>query len=108
MFAAAWGRSGIYNHELMDWLQSSRWHYDWPSDVLIHGARRPTAVTALSHGGRRFYRRNIGLWPDGITIAVICVFLLLPRQIKNRKAMTDELPPRHSLWQYAPRFRVVF
>lgn len=60
---------GFANHKLMNWLQTSRWHYclRLPSDVLIHGARRyPTAVTKLYPmvGEATFYR-NVGLWLDG-------------------------------------------
>lgn len=61
---------GFANHELMGWLQASRWHYclRLHCDVLLHGAirRYPVAVGSLYPplGEARLYR-NVGLWQDG-------------------------------------------
>ena len=97
------------NHELMDWLQASRWHYclRLPSDVLVHGARRyPTAVTKLyPKVGEAIFYRNVGLWLDG---HYRCNLVLAsPQRVKEPWAvMTSEPPTLQTLWQYALRFRV--
>ncbi|MGF1540320.1 MAG: hypothetical protein ACFCU5_07690 [Pleurocapsa sp.] len=60
---------GFANHQLINWLQNSRWHYclRLSCNVMIHGARRypielryltpPKAEAILYH--------NVGLWLDG-------------------------------------------
>lgn len=60
---------GFANHQLIQWLQKSSWHYSLrlPCDVMIHGARRhpielkylipPSSEATLFH--------NVGLWLDG-------------------------------------------
>lgn len=60
----------MLNHDLMEWLRSSGWHYclRLPSDVLLHGLRRyPIAVGSVYPplGEARLYR-HVGLWQDGI------------------------------------------
>lgn len=60
---------GFANHELMQWLRHSRWHYclRLPCDVFIHTSRRyPVIVKTLYPplGEARLYQ-NIGLWLDG-------------------------------------------
>jgi hypothetical protein len=100
---------GFANHELMGWLQASRWHYclRLPCDVLLHGPKRhPVEVGWLYPpvGEARFFR-NVGLWQDGI---YRCNLVLAT--VKGAKdswaVITDEPPSLQTLWQYALRFRV--
>lgn len=61
---------GFANHELMNWLRSSRWHYclRLPCDVLLHGPRRYPATVGSIYpplGEARLYR-HVGFWADGI------------------------------------------
>ena len=60
---------GFANHELMNWLQDSSWHYGLrlPCDVTLHGPRRhPIELKYLwpSKGEAIFYH-HVGLWLDG-------------------------------------------
>ena len=61
---------GFANHELMGWLQASRWHYclRLPCDVLLHGASKyPRRVGDLypPFGEARLYRQ-VRLWADEV------------------------------------------
>lgn len=100
---------GFANHELMNWLAQSRWHYclRLPCDVLLHTARRyPVMVGTLYPplGEARLYE-NVGLWQDG---GHRCNLVLAT--VKGAKdawaVVTDEPPTLQTLWQYALRFRV--
>ena len=100
---------GFANHELMGWLQTSRWHYclRLPCDVWLHGPRRyPTMVGSMYPplGQARLYR-NVGLWLDGVHR---CNLVLAT--VKGAKepwaVITNESPTLQTLWQYALRFRV--
>lgn len=100
---------GFANHELMRWLQASRWHYclRLPCDVILHGASKyPSIVGSLYPplGEARLYRQ-VRLWADG---AYRCN--LVVATVKGAKqswaVVTDELPSLQTLWQYALRFRV--
>jgi len=54
---------GFANHELMGWLQASRWHYclRLPCDVLLHGASKyPRLATSSTIREARLYRRVYG------------------------------------------------
>lgn len=100
---------GFANHQLMSWLQQSRWHYCLriPCDVLLHGPRRcPREVRRLwpSKGEAVLYH-NVGLWDDG---RYRCNLVLANiRGVKEPWAViTDESPTLQTLWQYALRFRV--
>ena len=60
---------GFGNHELVNWLQNSAWHYclRLPCDVTLHGARRhPIELKYLYPPKSKavFYQR-VGLWLDG-------------------------------------------
>ena len=98
---------GFANHQLMSWLQQSRWHYCLriPCDVVLHGPRRcPMEVRSLwpSKSEAVLYR-NVGLWDDGL---YRCNLVLA--NIKGVKepwaVMTNEPPSLNTLWQYALRF----
>jgi hypothetical protein len=100
---------GFANHDLIEWLSQSRWHYGLrvPSDGVVHGPRRhPVEVGTLwpPKGEARFYE-GIGLWLDG---RWRCNLVLA--KVKGVKepwaVITDEPPTLNTLWQYALRFRV--
>jgi hypothetical protein len=100
---------GFANHELMGWLQASRWHYclRLPCDVLLQGVSKyPRVVGTLypALGEARFYRQ-VRLWADGG-----CRCNLVLATVKGTKeswaVVTDEPPSLQTLWQYALRFRV--
>lgn len=100
---------GFANHELMQWLQSARWHYclRLPCDVLLHGLRRyPIAVGALYPpvGEARFYR-NVGLWQDGVHHCN-AVLATVKGAKESWAVISDEPPSLQTLWQYALRFQV--
>ena len=63
------GDRGFANHDLMNWLRQSRWHYclRLPCDVWIHTQRpHPLMVGRLypPRGKARLYE-HVGLWLDG-------------------------------------------
>lgn len=100
---------GFANHQLMEWLQTSRWHYclRLPCDVLLHGVSKyPSLVGRLYPplGEARLYRQ-VRLWADGV---YRCNLVLAT--VKGAKGtwavVTDEPPSLQTLWQYALRFRV--
>lgn len=100
---------GFANHELMNWLQDSNWHYclRLPCDVILHGVRRhPIELKYLwpSKGEAIFYH-NVGLWLDGE-----CRCHIVLANVKGVKepwaVITDETPTLQTLWQYGLRFRV--
>lgn len=100
---------GFANHEFMQWLRSSQWHYclRLPSDVLLHGPRRyPIAVGSIYPplGEARFYR-NVGLWQDGFHRCNL-VLASVQRAKEPWAVLTDEPPTLQTLWQYALRFQV--
>ncbi|MEM8831991.1 MAG: transposase [Cyanobacteria bacterium P01_G01_bin.19] len=100
---------GFANHQLIDWLATSQWHYclRLPCGVTIHGARRhpielkylcpPKSEAILYH--------NVGLWLDGR-----CRSNFVLANVKGAKepwaVITDEDPTLQALWQYALRFRI--
>jgi hypothetical protein len=100
---------GFANHELMEWLQASQWHYclRLPCDVLLHGVSKyPMQVGSFYPplGDARLYRQ-VRLWADGV-----CRCNLVLATVKGAKeswaVVTDEPPSLQTLWQYALRFRV--
>lgn len=100
---------GFANHELVNWLQNTNWHYALrlPCDVNLHGARRhPIELKYLwpSKGEAVFYH-NVGLWLDGK-----CRCNIVLANVKGVKepwaVITDETPTLQTLWQYGLRFRV--
>lgn len=100
---------GFANHELMGWLQASRWHYclRLPCDVLLHGPRGyPTMVGSMypTLGQARLYR-NVGLWLDGVHRCNL-VLATVKEAKESWAVITDEPPTLQTLWQYALRFRV--
>jgi len=100
---------GFANHELMQWLHNSGWHYclRLPCDVLLHGLRRyPIAVGSLYPplGEARFYR-NVRLWQDGVHRCNI-VLATLKGAKESWAVISSEPPTLQTLWQYALRFRV--
>ena len=100
---------GFGNHELINWLQNTDWHYclRLPCDVILHGARRhpielkylypPKSEAVLYH--------HVGLWLDG---ELHCnIVLANVKGVKEPWAVvTDEEPSLQTLWQYGLRFRV--
>ena len=100
---------GFANHQLINWLQNSSWHYclRLPCDVIIHGARRhpielkylypPKSEAILYH--------HVGLWLDGK-----CKSNFVLANLKGVKepwaVITDEEPTLQTLWQYGMRFRI--
>lgn len=100
---------GFANHQLIQWLNESSWHYclRLPCDVMIHGARRhpielkylipPSSEACLFH--------DVGLWLDG---KHRCNLVLANvRGVKEPwGVITDEEPTLNTLWQYGRRFRV--
>lgn len=100
---------GFANHQLINWLQNSGWHYclRLPCDVIIHGARRhPIELKYLiPNKAEAIFYQNIGLWLDG---QYRCNLVLA--NVKGVRepwaVVTDEKPSLQTLWQYGLRFRV--
>jgi hypothetical protein len=100
---------GFANHQLMQWLRQSHWHYALrlPCDVFVHTTQRyPLMVGTLYPplGEARLYK-NVGLWLDG---EHRCNLVIAPVQGAKESwaVVTDEPPSLQTLWQYALRFRV--
>ncbi|WP_225906619.1 MULTISPECIES: transposase [Thermoleptolyngbya] len=100
---------GFANHDLLEWLSQSRWHYclRLPSDVVVQGPRRhPVKVGYLwpPKGEARLYE-GVGIWSEG---RWRCNLVLA--HVKGVEepwaVITDESPSLNTLWQYALRFRV--
>ena len=100
---------GFANHQLIQWLQESSWHYSLrlPCDVMIHGARRhPIELKYLVPPvSEAILFQNVGLWLDG---ACRCNLVLANvRGVKEAwGVITDEEASLNTLWQYGMRFRV--
>jgi hypothetical protein len=100
---------GFSNHELINWLQNSSWHYclRLPCDVILHGARRhPIELKYLyPPKSQAVFYHHVGLWLDG---ELHCnIVLANVRGVKEPWAViTDEEPNLQTLWQYGLRFRV--
>jgi Transposase DDE domain len=100
---------GFSNHELINWLQNSGWHYclRLPCDVTLHGARRhPIELKYLyPPKSEAVFYHHVGLWLDG---ELRCnIVLANVRGVKEPWAViTDEEPSLQTLWQYGLRFRV--
>lgn len=100
---------GFANHELVNWLQESKWHYclRLPCDVILHGVRKhPIELKYLfPQKAEAFLCHDVGLWLDG---KYRCnVVLANVRGVKEPWAViTDENPSLQTLWQYGLRFRV--
>ena len=100
---------GFGNHELVDWLQNSSWHYclRLPCDVTLHGARKhPIELKYLyPPKSEAVFYRHVGLWLDG---DLSCnIVLANVKGVKEPWAViTDEEPSLQTLWQYGLRFRI--
>jgi hypothetical protein len=100
---------GFANHELVNWLQNSTWHYclRLPCDVILHGVRKhPIELKYLCpHKAEAILCHDVGLWLDG---KYRCnIILANVRGVKEPWAViTDENPSLQTLWQYGLRFRV--
>jgi len=100
---------GFANHELVNWLQNSTWHYclRLPCDVILHGVRKhPIELKYLCPPkSEAVLCQNVGLWLDG---GYRCNAVLANvRGVKEPWAViTDESPSLQTLWQYGLRFRV--
>ena len=100
---------GFANHELVNWLQNSSWHYclRLPYDVILHGVRKhPIELKYLCPPkAEAVLCRDVGLWLDG---KYRCNAVLA--NVKGVKepwtVITDENPSLETLWQYGLRFRV--
>ena len=100
---------GFANHELVNWLQNSSWHYclRLPCDVILHGVRKhPIELKYLCPPkAEAVLCRDVGLWLDG---KYRCNAVLA--NVKGVKepwtVITDENPSLETLWQYGLRFRV--
>lgn len=100
---------GFANHELVNWLQNSSWHYclRLPCDVTLHGVRKhPIELKYLwPKKAEAVLYHNVGLWLDGEHRCNIV--LANVRGVKEPWAViTDENPSLQTLWQYGLRFRV--
>lgn len=100
---------GFANYDLLNWLQSTPWHYAirLPSDTELHGPRKtPTPVGKIWPAvNEAILYHNVGLWKD---VKIRCNLVLArPRGVKDPWAVaTDETPTLQTLWHYALRFRV--
>ncbi len=100
---------GFANHELVNWLQNSTWHYclRLPCDVILHGVRKhPIELKYLyPQKAEAVLCHDVGLWLDG---KYRCnIVLANVRGVKEPWAViTDENPSLQTLWQYGLRFRV--
>lgn len=100
---------GFANHELVDWLQNSTWHYclRLPCDVNLHGVRkRPIELKYLwPKKAEACLYYDVGLWLDG---KYRCnIILANVRGVQEPWAViTDENPSLQTLWQYGMRFRI--
>ena len=98
---------GFANHELVNWLQNSTWHYclRLPCDVNLHGIRkRPIELKYLwPKKAEAALYHNVGLWLDG---KYRCnIILANVRGVQEPWAViTDENPSLQTLWQYGMRF----
>jgi len=98
---------GFANHELVNWLQNSTWHYclRLPCDVNLHGIRkRPIELKYLwPKKAEAYLYHNVGLWLDG---KYRCnIILANVRGVQEPWAViTDENPSLQTLWQYGMRF----
>ena len=100
---------GFANHELVNWLQDSKWHYclRLPCDVILHGVRKhPIELKYLCPPkSEAVLYRNVGLWLDGKNRCNAVLANL--RGVKEPWAViTDESPSLQTLWQYGLRFRI--
>lgn len=100
---------GFANHELVNWLQNSSWHYclRLPCDVTLHGVRKhPIELKYLwPQKAEAVLYHHVGLWLDG---KYRCnIVLANVRGVQEPWAViTDENPSLQTLWQYGLRFRV--
>lgn len=100
---------GFANHQLLDWLKSSHWHWCIRStnNVMLHRPKRcPMAIAKLwPPKGEAMFYHQVRLWDDG---RLYCNLVLAkPHGVKDPWAvLTDEPPSLQTLWQYALRFRV--
>ncbi|XGV94807.1 MAG: transposase [Leptolyngbya sp. BL-A-14] len=100
---------GFANHQLIEWLQASRWHYclRLPCDVLLHGASKyPRMVSSFYPplGEARLYHQ-VRLWADGVHRCNL-VLATVKGAKESWAVVTNEPPSLQTLWQYALRFQV--
>ena len=100
---------GFANHQLMEWLQASRWHYclRLPCDVLLHGASKYPRMVGHFYppqGEARLYHQ-VRLWSDGVHRCNL-VLATVKGAKESWAVVTDEPPSLQTLWQYALRFQV--
>jgi Transposase DDE domain len=100
---------GFINHQLMQWLRQSHWHYclRLPCDVWIHTTRpHPLKVGTLYPplGEARLYE-HVGLWLDGQHRCNLVIATVQGAK-ESWAVVTDEPPTLQTLWQYALRFRI--
>jgi len=96
---------GFANHELMGWLQASRWHYclRLPCDVLLHGASKyPRLVGNLYPPLEKLACTAKCVYGQSECIAVISSWRRF-REPESWAVVTDHLA---NPWQYALRFQV--
>ena len=100
---------GFANHELVNWLQNSNWHYclRLPCDVILHGVRKhPIELKYLCpQKSEAVLCRDVGLWIDG-KYRCHAVLANVKGVQEPWAVITDEAPSLQTLWQYALRFRV--
>lgn len=100
---------GFANHELMGWLQASRWHYCFrlPCDVLLQGASKyPRRVGDLYPPlGEARLDRQVRLWADQVYRCNL-VLATVQGAKESWAVVTDEPPSLQTLWQYALRFQI--
>lgn len=100
---------GFANHELVNWLQNSTWHYclRLPCDVILHGVRKhPIELKYLCPSkSEAVLCHDVGLWVDG-KYRCNAVLANVKGVREPWAVITDESPSLQTLWQYGLRFRV--
>jgi Transposase DDE domain len=94
-------------HELMEWLETSPWHYALrlKMDVALHGVKHlPVQVSELvPEKNQAVFLRNVGLWSDGLHRTNLVIAHAAGAQ-ETWAVITDEEPSLNTLWQYGKRF----
>jgi hypothetical protein len=98
---------GFANHELVRWLQQSRWHYRLriPHDTSIHTA--PGAIFEVSkllpYRGNAIGYQGVRLWEDG-ELESNLMMGNLDNADEPWAVITDEPSSLQTLWDYGKRF----
>ena len=101
------GDRGFANHQLVQWLKESRWHYRIriPHDTPIHTA--PGAIFEVSallpSRGNAIGYQDVRLWTDG---KLACNLMMgnLDNAEEAWAVISDQKASLQSLWDYGSRF----